>query len=403
MTDTFYNSIVPAHVPSHLVHDFNLYDYGDADPFLTFHKMHQMKLPEMFWTRNNGGHWVILGSDAIADMGFDTRRFSNRRPYVPDSQNYDEPVFYPLLVDPPAHTRYRRAIAPLLLPNHISTLDSTIRHFTIELAHDFKRRGQCEFVADFANVMPVVTFMRFMDLPLTDREHLVKLGQEVVKPKESADSSDPTQGLFDYLAPIVDTRMAKPGDDIISRITLQQVEGGPLNREEILRLAVSILLGGLETTASVLGFIANYLAGDPKGRRELIVKRSLIPAAVEELLRRFSPLTYGRIVTEDCVFHNVSLKKDDHVACALGMFNMDETKFSDALSVNLERARNQHLTFGIGPHFCVGHFLARHELRVFLEEWLPIISDFRVFPDAQVRYRKGLTLGLINLPLMASA
>jgi cytochrome P450 len=354
----------------------------------------------MFWTRNNGGHWIILGSDAIAEMGLDTRRFSNRRPYVPDSQNYDDPVFYPLLVDPPAHTRYRRAVAPLLLPTCVSTLDATIRHFTIELARDFRRRGHCEFVADFANVMPVVTFLRFMDLPLTDRERLVELGQQVVKPKVGNTAPDPTQALFDYLAPFIDARMAEPGDDIISKIILQEVEGGPLNREEVLRLAISILLGGLETTASVLGFIALYLAENPKARRELIEGRNLIGAAVEELLRRFSPLMYGRIVTEDFVFRGISLKRDDHVACALGMFNMDERKFSDALSVNFTKTRNRHMTFGIGPHFCVGHFLAKHEIRVFLEEWLKIIPEFRVAPEAEVRYRTGLTLGLADLPLM---
>jgi cytochrome P450 len=335
-------------------------------------------------------------------MGLDTRRFSNRRPYVPDSQNYDDPVFYPLLVDPPAHTRYRRAVAPLLLPNCISTLDSTIRHFTIELARDFKHRGHCEFVADFANVMPVVTFLRFMDLPLTDREHLVELGQEVVKPKAGNTVADPIQALFDYLAPFIDARMLEPGDDIISKIIVQDLEGGPLNREEVLRLAVSILLGGLETTASVLGFIALYLAENPKARRELIEGKSVITAAVEEFLRRFSPLMYGRIVTEDFVFRGVPLKRNDHVACALGMFNMDEQKFTGALSVDFTHTRNRHMTFGIGPHFCVGHFLARHEIRVFLEEWLKIIPEFRVAPQAEVRYRTGLTLGLASVPLVTA-
>src|SRR5690606_33370798 len=111
MPDPFYNPAVPSHVPANLVHDFNLFDYGGRDPFSIFYGMHR-DLPEIFWTRNNGGHWVVQGADAIAEMLPDTQRFSSARPYVPDSANFDDPVFYPLLVDPPRHARYRRAVAP---------------------------------------------------------------------------------------------------------------------------------------------------------------------------------------------------------------------------------------------------------------------------------------------------
>jgi cytochrome P450 len=399
MPDPFYNPTVPEHVPASLVHDFNLFDYGGREPFSIFHRMHR-DLPEMFWTRNNGGHWVVQGADAIAEMGPDTQRFSSARPYVPDSANFDDPVFYPLLVDPPLHTRYRRAVAPLLLPARIAALDASIREFTRSLAHEIKARGRCEFIADFATVMPVVVFLQYMDLPLSDRAHLVELAEHVVKPKDGDHRGNPVQGLFDYLAPFVDARMARPGNDIVSKIVTQNAEGGPLQWEEIMRLTVSILLGGLETTASVLGFMARYLAETPAARRQLVEHPALAPAAVEEMLRRFSPLMVGRTATADLNFRNVTMKKHDHAAWMLGMFNTDETRFPDAMTVDFRRPKNPHMTFGIGPHFCVGHFLARQELRVFLEEWLKIIPDFRVAPDANIAYRTGVTLGLTHLPLV---
>ena len=399
MADPYYNSEVPSHVPKALLHDFNIYDYRGRDPFQSIFEMHHAGLPEIFWTRHNGGHWIILGAEAINEAGPDTERFSSARPMVPDSQNFDDPAFYPLLVDPPHHGRYRKAVAPLLLPARIMQLQGGIRELTAALAQEIRTKGSCEFMREFASVMPAIVFLRYLELPLGDRERLLEMSERTVKPEEGGHRQDPIADLRDYLGPVIRERSVEPGTDIISQLVTRDVEGGPLTFDEMMKLAISILLGGLETTASTLGFITRYLAETPEARRELIAHPELISAAVEELLRRFPPLTAGRLVTGDLEFRGVPMKARDHLNWAHAMFNLDSRKFADPMRVNFNRGQNNHMTFGVGVHFCIGHFLARQELKIFLEEWLKAIPDFRVAPGEEINYRTGMTMSLVNLPL----
>jgi camphor 5-monooxygenase len=401
--DRYYNPHIPPNVPQARVYDFNIYDYGGKDPFETIHDMFSSGVPEVFWTRHNGGHWLIFGAKAISEAVVDTKRFSSSRPIVPDDQNFDEPFFLPLWSDPPAHAGLRKVIAPLLLPARISKLEERMRRFTESIAARIKERGECEFMREFATEMPVVVFLQFLDLPLSDRERLLEIGENVVKPKPGVHRAAPLQELMDYLRPIIESRLASPGDDVISQLVTQAVDGRPLTGDEMMKLTISVLLGGLETTTSALGFITRFLAGAPAARRQLIENPSLIPAAVEELLRRYPPTLSGRVLTEDFEFRGASMRKGDHAMWTLGMFNLDERQFPDAMRVDFGRKKTPHLTFGAGIHFCVGAFLARAELRIFLERWLSVIPDFTVRSDVPVQYRTGLTMSLENLPLQIRA
>src|SRR3546814_6415572 len=119
MTSPFYNPVVPDHGPPALVHDFNMYDPAEPgeDVFEAFRSLHERGLPEIFWTRTNGGHWVIRKGAAIADAVRDPSRFTSKRILVPDEQNFDVPFFVPLMSDPPDHAGYRALCAPLFTPN----------------------------------------------------------------------------------------------------------------------------------------------------------------------------------------------------------------------------------------------------------------------------------------------
>jgi cytochrome P450 len=168
----------------------------------------------------------------------------------------------------------------------------------------------------------------------------------------------------------------------------------------MLRLTTSILLGGLETVTSSLGYITHHLADHPEARRYLIDNPDAIPAAVEEYLRRFPPAVTGRQATDDFEFRQVRVRKRDHVVWSTAMYNLDEKRFSNPMIVDFERKREQHSTFGIGVHFCLGAFLARMELRIFLERWLKHIPNFYVPADATFEHRTGLTMSYKRLPLV---
>ncbi len=403
MNDPFYNPVLPSHVPPGIVYDFNIYDYEGRDPFEVIHEMHNAGLPEIFWTRNNGGHWVAFGADAISAVAQDPGSFSSERPIVPDQQNFDSPVFIPLVLDPPDHAAYRHVIAPLFHIRRIALLEESIRDFTDALILKVKEKGRCDFMLEFAEQMPIVVFLRLLDLPLEDRPRLLELAGNVVKPDEGGHRNDPIQEIVNYVRPIVEDRFAHPREDIISQIVTSTVQGRPLEVEEMVKLTTNVLLAGLETVSSALGFTAHYLATRPSIRQRLAQEPALIPGAVEEFLRRFSPAVTGRILTKDLTFRGIPMKRREHIVWAMAMFNLDNHHFDHPIDIDFARKRTQHAAFGAGVHFCLGAFLARMELRVFLERWLQAIPDFSLVSGATLEYRTGLAMSLRNLPLSIGA
>jgi camphor 5-monooxygenase len=400
MHDPDYNSSIPAHIPPALVHDHNIYDYDSKDPFLAIHELLESGVPEVFWTRNNGGHWVVLGAEANTALASDPVLFSATRLMVPDHANSDTMSFPPNDTDPPIHKEYRSVIAPLFTPARIALAETKMREVSDALIEDILGRGECEFVADFAAQMPVVVFLTLLDLPLEHRVVLRQIGHRVLYPKDDDHRATPLQELADYLTPIIEDRIRNPRNDAISYILTQKVGGRDLTSEEMMKLTRSTLLGGLDTVPSMLAYFARYLADAPQARRRLLAEPQAIKPAIEEILRRFPVSHIGRMVSADTTFRGVQMKKGEHIVWSVGMYNFDGRRFPDPMKVDFDRKRTAHATFGVGEHFCVGSMLARAELRIFAEHWLPKIPEFHVKPGATVRYRGGFNINYSELPLV---
>jgi len=148
-----------------------------------------------------------------------------------------------------------------------------------------------------------------------------------------------------------------------------------------------------------MSFAAHFLARSAKHRRQLIEKPELIPKAVDELLRRFPIVNQGRYVPEDYVYKGVALKAGDMIVLPTTLHGLDERKFANPLEVDFERPTPIHSTFGNGPHRCPGSNLGRTEMKVFLQEWLPRIPDFRIKPGARVGMSSGVNGTIYELPL----
>jgi cytochrome P450 len=400
LKDSFYNPVVPDHVPPELVHDFNIYDVGGGDPFLAYRALQDAGLPDIFWTRNNEGHWIILRNEPIAEIMRNDVVFSNTRPIVPDSANLTEVRFIPLHADPPQHGRYRAQIAPMLTPKVVKQLEIKLSELTERLIDDVLEKGEFDFMAEFACKMPIIVLLEFLGFPLEDREHLLDIANRVVEPDPGEHRDGPVNELFAYLSDKIAERTANPGEDLISQIILREPQGGgTFSDKEMLWLITSVVLGGLETVASSLGFSARWLATHPAERQRLIDQPELIPNAVEEILRRFPVSTPGREVMQDTTLRGVDMKAGEHVIWSLGMYNFDEQLFKNAMTVDLDRPRTQHATFGVGVHFCVGAFLARTELKMFMNRWLKRIPEFHIPAGTNYNYRVGLTISLKDLPM----
>jgi cytochrome P450 len=150
-----------------------------------------------------------------------------------------------------------------------------------------------------------------------------------------------------------------------------------------------LLLGGLDTVTALLGFVAAYLADHPEQCAEIRARGNQLSSVTEELLRRFAIASIARSAARDFELHGVTLKAGDRVLMPTILYNLDEEKFADPTAVNFDRGRINHLTFGSGTHACIGSYLARTELGIFLEEWLSRIPDFEIPPDKRPKSHSG--------------
>jgi len=165
-------------------------------------------------------------------------------------------------------------------------------------------------------------------------------------------------------------------------------------------MAGLFLLGGLDTVVNFLSFSMQFLAGSPSHRQELLDHPDRIPAAAEELLRRFSLVANGRILSRDIVFHGVLLKKGDQISLPQLLTGLDERENKCPMHVDFSRENISHTTFGQGPHLCLGQHLARREIISTLTEWLARIPDFRIAPDAKITHSSGIVGSISALPLV---
>jgi cytochrome P450 len=194
-------------------------------------------------------------------------------------------------------------------------------------------------------------------------------------------------------------RKAKPGNDAISAIANGTVDGRPLTDTEIFAMCSVVLFGGLDTVAAMLGLIAKFLAEHPGHRKQLIDEPGLIPAAVEELLRRHHLVNIARVAARDFVYKGIEFKQGDAVLTPTPLAGLDDRVYADPLAVDFHRKGPPNLVFGRGVHQCIGSYLARTELKVFIEEWLKRIPDFHIKPGGKVEMRGGRVHTVAHLPL----
>ena len=391
--------VVPDHVPQHLVVDFDYYNFagGADDLHLAWKKLHEG--PDIFWTPRNGGHWVVTRADDTEQVFKDYERFTSTRGQSIPLQQGRFP-FPPVEYDPPKHTDYRRLMVPYFTPKAVGDLERRARQLTVELIEAFVDRGECEFYSEFALHMPIGIFLGLVNLPDSDRLPLLELADIVVRSGDPQAVQDAFGKTWAYLGQKVAERASSPGADLFSGLMKAEIGGRRLSTEELLGFGSVALFGGLDTVAATLGFVTHFLATHPEHRKQLIDEPTLIPNAVEELLRRFSVANLARSLARDMEFKGVTMKNGDPILAPGVLANLDERRFPDPLSVDFGRKDAiKHLTFGAGAHRCIGSFLARTELKVFLEEWLKRIPDFTVTPGRQPVFKSGKVMAVLELPL----
>ncbi|MBK9012046.1 cytochrome P450 [Novosphingobium sp.] len=381
---------VPDNVPPELVVDFDYFavDGSNGDPQATWKKLHDG--PDIVWTPHYGGHWIATRAAEFDVMQIDHAHFSHRQFDLPRNPNRIPSV--PLGLDPPEHTPYRRLLMTAFTPRKIRAFAEVAEHTAKDLIAELKPRGECEFIDEFAKVLPINVFLTMMGLPLDDRAYLLPLAEIAVHSNDVALKTKTQQELAGYLLGHIEQRRAAgPAEDLLSTIVHGEIEGRPLTPPEILSMSLLALVGGLDTVASQLGFVANFLAKNPGHRRELVENPRLIPTACEEFLRRFGLPNTLRELTMDYAYKGLQFRKNDLIMLPKCLYGLDERLNADPMTVDFHRKPStiKHAAFGAGPHLCPGNVLARRELMIFLEEWLPAIPDFELDPERPPVFTSG--------------
>ncbi|MGZ4695237.1 MAG: cytochrome P450, partial [Acidimicrobiales bacterium] len=299
-----------------------------------------------------------------------------------------------VMVDPPQHTTLRRLVGRGFTPRQVATIEPDVRRFAIERLEQLRADGSGDFVAAFAGPLPSFVVATYLGVPDEDRARFDGWSDAIVAANAGGDVLRDAAGavadLYGYFRELVERRRVEPGDDMISDLIAADIDGDPVDLITILGYAFVMIAGGNDTTTGLLGGAAVLLTERPDERARLIDDPSLIPGAVEECLRLTSPVQgLGRTTTRDVVIAGTAIASGSKVHLLYASANRDPREFGPhAERLDVTRAIPRLLTFGSGPHFCLGASAARLMGRVAFEELLRLMPDFTVDAEAG-RYAPG--------------
>lgn len=303
----------------------------------------------------------------------------------------------PLQIDPPAHRNYRKLLDPIFAPKRVALLADRTRALVRDLIGAVVDRGGCNFHTAVAEPLPTTVFLQLLGLPVERAGEFLELKDGIIRPpvksmeEREAYTAEVGRRIYAVLQEAIDQRRAERSDDFLSMFLDAEVDGQRLTNEDVLDIGYLFFLAGLDTVTASLDCMLSYLAQHPDHRRRLVEDPSLIPHAVEELLRWETPVQgVVRVTTEDTEISGCPVPKGRVITAMLGSANTDERAWPEVDTVDFDRPENRHIAFGGGPHRCLGSHLARMELRVALEEWHRAVPDYRIADGVQLRYSQGL-------------
>jgi cytochrome P450 len=389
---------VPPHVPAHLVFDFDIY----KDPRVTEDVQGSYaaaldNAPDIFYSPANGGHWMVRRYDAITEIVKDPAHFSVREMQIPRVAN--PPFFIPLSLDPPVNIPYRQALMPSFSPKAVAELEPKIRRWAVEIIEEVAQRGECDFVQDVSARFPVSVFMELMGMPIERLREFRSLADEYFKARTNEDIAKLGGRIVGLMTELIELRRREPGKDLVSRLIAMQIDGRPIKLEEMQAMCLILFLGGMDTVTNVTGFTYQTFGADPALQARLAADPALVPKFVDEALRCFGVVNTPRIVISDSDLFGVPFRTGDMVLCLLPMAGRDGKLHNNPNDFDIDRAKTTHLTFSVGPHLCLGHILARSEMRILTEEWIKRIPSFSVKSGSRHGFRIGTVQAIESLPL----
>ncbi|ADP83453.1 cytochrome P450 [Pseudofrankia inefficax] len=370
-------------------------------------------LGPLTWVSSSGGYWAATSLDLVLRLAQDWESFTSTQGVSITRPGFDlMPQLVPIELDPPRQRAYRRQVNPHLTVKALADLEDRIRGVADELIDGFADAGACDLAVDFARPFPGTVMFRLL-FQTTDEDF------RIAEPAARAISfeSDPYRTaagagvLRQWVAGLFASRGTEPTrDDVVTAVQRLndgfrggQDEGSdePFVDHEFLSGLQLLIQGGIGTSASAIGATMRILAERPDLQAAVRADLSLVPALVEECIRLETPLPLMfRTATSDVEIAGRLIRKGEKVGLFFGAANRDPNVFERPDEVVLNRPRNRHLTFGAGPHRCVGSNLARLQIRVAVRRLLERLGPFHIPAGAEVTYFSLQARGPASVPLV---
>ena len=342
------------------------------------------KLPKIFSSDGRHGGITLPSPEMIrarqARAGVDPDR--------PDELSVFDGGRSMITMDPPDHNQHRRLVAPGFTPGSLDALTPGIRERARVILDSLDAAGECEFVASVAAELPIQMLAELFAVPQADRHKLFQWSNLIIggEDPDLTVSREQTMTAFmelaGYAMQLFEARRQAPGPDLISMLANTEVDGQPMTVADYLSAFVLLVVAGNETTRNSISGGILALSENPGERRKLLDDPSLIPQAVDEIVRWVHPVIYmRRTALEDYELRGVQIRAGDKLALWYMSGNRDEDKWADPFTFNVTRGGPRHLSFGYGQHLCIGWRLAEIQLGVLLEELLARYPDVEAVGD----------------------
>jgi len=380
---------------------YDPYDYAiDADPHPTWKRMREEQ--PVYWN-DKYGFWALSRFEDVWGAYLDTSTFSST--HGVQLETLDQAVEHPPLIfmDPPEHDNLRKLVSRAFTPRRVAELEASIGALAAEYLDPFVGSSSFDFVTEFAALLPPMVIGELLGVPESDRNMVRLWIDEMFHIEDGATTPGPsameaTMKIFEYTAAMIAERRGKPQDDLVTALLEAELEDdGDLRKLDDFELISFVLLlngAGVETVARLLSWAAVLLARHPDERQLLVDDASLVPNAVEELLRYEAPSPVnGRWVTRPVEFHGITVPAESKILLLNGSANRDRREFDDPDRFDVRRTIKRHISFGYGSHFCLGAALARIEGRIGLGATLARFPRWEIDESELVMVRTSTVRG----------
>ncbi|HEY2301839.1 MAG TPA: cytochrome P450 [Acidimicrobiales bacterium] len=382
--------------------------YSGGDPFTLYAELRRTA-PVCWVEHEGGGFWAVTTHPEVSSIGADPHGFCSSRGILLDEigTTYDSPPTM-MHTDPPQHTRYRRLVQPGFKPSMVRLMEAGVTAKAKTLLDPIRAGAPIDIVSDVSIPLPLQVICELLGVDGSQWPRFFEWSEAVI-PGEVEQTEEERAALqaemWAYLIGVADERRQQPAEDLVSVLATVGADAGTerLSEAELAMFLIQLLVAGNETTRNLISGGLVALAEQPEQWAALRADRALVPTAVEELLRWTTPvISFMRTATADCTIRGQAVAAGDPVLLVYASANRDEAVFGpDADRLRVGRQPNPHVSFGFGPHFCLGAALARLEGRVVLNQLLDRFASVTLAGPVE-RTPSPVTAGVRHAPLVFS-